>query len=179
MPSPPAWSTRLEAQRHRGTKGGRKCFAILSNGEYTIRKDRKTPLREECMEKAEMNQQTRLLRALSIFLQEWLREFWSRYSGGEIPATLYSLLPSSPCLRVSSRTRRVVNLDFRYCLVAGLIVDPPTASQRERRFTTRRVRLEIRGGARRRHSTTGRPKRLFHPGAGFPDGELQATAWRE
>jgi len=79
-----------------------------------------------------------LLLPLFIDLQEGLREFWPRharrslgeggYSVGEMPATLVSfssvfsvsLLPLVP---TRQRSGRVVNLDFRYCLVAGLIAN--------------------------------------------------------
>jgi hypothetical protein len=59
-----------------------------------------------------------------LFLNEFLQETVAFILGtctrvNEINAT-FSLI--SRCLRVSSRTRRVVNFDFSYCLMAGVIV---------------------------------------------------------
>ena len=76
------------------------------------------PLLEGSIEKEELGQHVKPLLPLFVFLQDTVAFILvPRTRGNEINATCVFL--SSRCLCASSRTRRVVNLDFRYCLVAG------------------------------------------------------------
>jgi hypothetical protein len=50
------------------------------------------------------------------------RDFWLGYSRTKMPRHSLLAWRDSLCLCVSSRTRRVVNFDFRYYLMAGVLV---------------------------------------------------------